>query len=77
MRVKPVASTGSTRVTRRAIEIGGDILPAGTLVVAPFDAVHHSPLNWDDPDDFKPVRSLPYRLTSSSCHVDGISSISF
>lgn len=55
MRVKPVASTGSSRLTKRDLRLGGYDIPAGTLVIAPFDAVHHSPLNWDDPDAFKPV----------------------
>ena len=55
MRVKPVASTGSTRVSKRDLCFDGYTIPAGTLIMCPFDAVHHNPKNWDDPDLFKPV----------------------
>lgn len=58
--MKPVASTGSTRLTKQDVILGGYTIPANTLVICPFDAVHHSPINWEDPDQFKPVRdSLP------------------
>lgn len=56
MRVKPVASTGSTRITQRDLHIGGFTIPANTFVVCPFDAVHHFPGNWKDADRFKPER---------------------
>ena len=58
MRVKPVASTGSTRVSKRDLCFDGYTIPAGTLIMCPFDAVHHNPRNWDDPDLFKPVSCL-------------------
>ena len=58
MRVKPVASTGSTRVSKRALCFDGYTIPAGTLIMCPFDAVHHNPKNWEEPDLFKPVSSL-------------------
>lgn len=55
MRFKPVASTGTTRVTKRDLQIGCHTIPANTLVICPFDAVHHSSLNWEDAQEFKPV----------------------
>lgn len=57
MRIKPVASTGTTRVTKRELVIGGYTVPAKTMVICPFDAVHHSSLNWEDPHAFRPVSS--------------------
>ena len=55
MRVRPVAAIGVTRRTRREMCLGGYHIPKGTLVVVPFDAVHHHPDNWADPDAFIPV----------------------
>jgi cytochrome P450 len=59
MRVRPVASTGTTRRTRRDMSLGGHFVPRGTLVIVPFDAVHHHPSNWADPDAFQPVCGAP------------------
>lgn len=55
MRVKPVASTGTTRITKHEMRFGEHVIPAGTLLMCPFDAIHHNALNWEDPDSFKPV----------------------
>ena len=55
MRVKPVASTGVSRLTKRNMKLGKYHIPAGTLILCPFDAVHHNELNWEDADSFKPV----------------------
>jgi cytochrome P450 len=61
MRVRPVASTGTTRYAKRDMLLGGHYVPAGTLLLVPFDAVHHFEANWPQhPDDFIPVReTLP------------------
>ncbi|CAL5223031.1 g5486 [Coccomyxa viridis] len=56
MRVRPVAATGVTRYTKRAMKLGGCYLPAGTMIAVPFYAVHHNPNNWEDPDAFIPER---------------------
>ena len=40
--MRPVAATGSTRYTRRAMRVGGYFLPKGTMVDVPFYAVHAS-----------------------------------
>ena len=54
--MRPVASSGVTRLTRRRMRLGAHAVPAGTIVMVPFDAVHHFRGNWDDPDAFDPVR---------------------
>lgn len=56
MRLKPVASTGTSRISKRDLRFGSYTIPAGTLIICPFDAIHHNKLNWDDPDAFKPER---------------------
>lgn len=58
MRVKPVASTGTTRVSKRDMQLGRYLIPAGTLIICPFDAVHHNELNWENADSFWPVGAL-------------------
>ena len=42
--MRPVAATGSTRYTRRAMRVGGHFLPKGTMVDVPFYAVRSTPL---------------------------------
>ena len=41
--MRPVAATGSTRYTRRAMRVGGHFLPKGTMVDVPFYAVRSPP----------------------------------
>lgn len=67
MRVRPVASTGTTRYTKRDMRLGGHLVPKGTLLDVPFDAVHHFPGNWADPDAFTPVRIFHHKLPLHSC----------
>ncbi len=62
MRVRPVASTGVTRIAKRDMQLGRYLVPAGTTIIVPFDAVHHFQGNWAQPDDFLPVRALPCSL---------------
>lgn len=59
MRIRPVASSGTTRFAKRALQLGPYAIPAGTMLLVPFDAVHHFKGNWEDPDAFIPVRSCP------------------
>lgn len=59
MRVRPVASTGTTRLARKDLLLGGHLIPAGTMLMVPFDGVHHYAGNWpNQPDAFIPVRPL-------------------
>ena len=59
MRVRPVASSGTTRRARHDMDLGGYLVPKGSLLLASFDAVHHFPGNWpQDPDAFIPVTDL-------------------
>ena len=53
--MRPVAATGTTRRARRNMRLSGYHVPKGTLLLVPFDAVHHHPDNWADPDAFIPV----------------------
>lgn len=67
MRVRPVASTGVSRYTKRDMVLGGHYVPAGTLLDVPFDAVHHFPGNWpQDPDAFIPVSDCHSAMHSCS-----------
>ena len=54
-----MASSGTTRRTKRRLRLGPYVIPAGTLLLVPFDAVHHFRGNWEQPDDFIPVRMCP------------------
>ncbi|CAL8465333.1 g4868 [Coccomyxa elongata] len=57
MRVRPVASTGTSRVTKTDMVIGGHLIPGNSFIVVPFDAVHHWAGNWpDQPHAFIPER---------------------
>ena len=64
MRFKPVASTGVTRRSKQPLRLGGYDVPAGAILMVPFDAVHRC--NFERPDDFWPVRAccaaVPARL---------------
>ena len=58
MRLRPVASTGTSRRTERELTLLGYKIPAGTLILCPFDPAHRWEGNWPDrPDEFLPVRS--------------------
>jgi cytochrome P450 len=56
------------RTATDEIQLGGYLIPKGTLVVAGFTATHHSKEIWGDPLVFRPERFLedsipPYSLT--------------
>ena len=56
MRLRPVASTGTTRRTERELSLLGYKIPAGTLMLCPFDPAHRWEGNWPDrPEEFVPV----------------------
>jgi fatty acid synthase len=57
MRVRPVASSGTTRRVKRDLMLNGYLIPAGATILCPFDAVHKLPSNWGpDAEAFNPDR---------------------
>ena len=38
--------------------VGGCLIPKGSQVIGNIWAVHHNPLDWDEPDKFNPCRFL-------------------
>ena len=57
MRVRPVASSGTTRRVARDLVIRGHLIPKGSVVLCPFDSVHHLESNWGpDAAAFRPER---------------------
>ncbi len=47
------------RMSRKPIDIGGHLLPAGVMLVIPIYAVHRHRALWSDPDAFNPTRFAP------------------
>ena len=60
MRLYPPAPV-MTRLAAEDIELGGETIKAGTLIVIPIFAVHRHRKLWDDPDRFDPERFAPER----------------
>eukprot|EP00878_Enallax_costatus_P016963 GHUV01017806.1.p1 GENE.GHUV01017806.1~~GHUV01017806.1.p1 ORF type:complete len:261 (+),score=74.21 GHUV01017806.1:714-1496(+) len=58
MRLFPVVSSGTVRITHRPITLGGYHVPAGQPILIPFWTIHRNPKLWTDPDSFKPDRWL-------------------
>ncbi|KAF6260940.1 cytochrome P450 [Scenedesmus sp. NREL 46B-D3] len=58
MRLYPVVSSGTIRITHKPMQLGPYSLPAGQPVLIPFFSIHRSPSLWEDPDAFKPERWL-------------------
>jgi hypothetical protein len=58
MRLYPVVSSGTIRITHKPMQLGPYSLPAGQPVLIPFFSIHRSPRLWEDPDAFKPERWL-------------------
>jgi cytochrome P450 len=63
MRLYPPAPV-MTRLAAEAVTLGGEKLPAGTLVFMPVYALHRHSKLWDDPDRFDPGRFAPERRGS-------------
>lgn len=58
MRMLPVVSDGTLRMTKHDIELGGKHkIPKGTTVMVPFYSIFRDPKVWKDPDLFLPVSS--------------------
>lgn len=60
MRLYPPAPV-LTRVAAEPVDLAGNAIAAGTLVVMPIFAIHRHRRLWDDPDRFDPDRFLPDR----------------
>jgi hypothetical protein len=56
MRLFPVVSSGTIRITDKPINLAGHQLPAGQPILIPFYSIHRSPKLWTDPESFKPER---------------------
>jgi cytochrome P450 len=58
MRLRPVLPNPEPRLTKQAIEIGGQRYPAGVCLLASVYLVHHDPEIYPDPYAFRPERFL-------------------
>jgi cytochrome P450 len=57
MRLYPPAPV-LLRIARRPLDLGGEHLPTGALLIIPVFALHRHRTLWDDPDRFMPERFL-------------------
>ena len=58
MRLYPPAPITS-RVTVKDVQLGGTLLPPGSVIILPIYAVHHHRALWDRPEAFDPDRFAP------------------
>jgi cytochrome P450 len=58
MRLFPVASSGTMRITDRPTVVDGHHLPAGQPILFPLYSIHRSPRLWPQPHAFRPERFL-------------------
>jgi cytochrome P450 family 135 len=63
LRIRPVVAD-VVRTLTRDTEIGGYLLPAGTMVVPAIAALHARPDLWPEPHEFRPERFLDGRADS-------------
>jgi fatty acid synthase len=54
MRLLPALS-GTNRTSDRDIELGGYVIPRGTMIWCNLNAMFSSPVLWDNPDQYIPV----------------------
>lgn len=69
MRLLPVVSDGTLRMSKQDVVLGGKhTIPAGTIIMVPFYSIFRDPKVWKDPDLYLPVRSShgPFLLTASA-----------
>jgi cytochrome P450 len=58
LRLRPVIPNAEPRLTMRPVEIGGFRYPAGVLLLASAQLLHHDPEIYDSPFEFRPERFL-------------------
>src|SRR4051794_8715938 len=58
LRRRPVLPNPEPRLVMRPVEIGGWTYPAGVVLIASAQLVHHDPALYPDPYDFRPERFL-------------------
>lgn len=58
LRLKPVLPNAEPRLTKKPIEIGGFLYPAGVALLASAILVHHDPEIYPEPFAFRPERFL-------------------
>jgi cytochrome P450 len=58
MRMYPVVSSGTIRITHEWTQIGEHLVPPGMPIWVPFYAIHRSARLWLEPDRFLPERWL-------------------
>ena len=59
MRLYPVTSDGTNRVTTKDLQLGQYLIPQGTMVWVPFSAMFNSPHNFSRVDEYIPVSAFP------------------
>jgi cytochrome P450 len=56
----------TSRVAARDVELGGELIRAGTFIDIPIYAIHRHRRLWDDPDRFDPRRFAPENTAKHS-----------
>ncbi len=58
LRLRPVVPNAEPRLTKRSVQIGGFSYPAGVLLLASAQLLHHDPEIYEHPFEFRPERFL-------------------
>jgi hypothetical protein len=66
MRLYPVVSTGTARITHEWTRVGPYLLPPKVPIITPFYSIHRSPRLWPKADQYLPERWLDSSSSSSS-----------
>ncbi len=62
LRIRPIMPAGGARLVRKPVEIGGYLIPAGSILVSSMYLLHRRPDLYPDPDVFNPERFLGKRV---------------
>lgn len=65
MRLYPVVSTGTARITHEWTRVGPYLLPPKVPIITPFYSIHRSPRLWPKADQYLPERWLDSSSSSS------------